>query len=82
MPTISAIETTSQIQNSDVATAASAAAPSRVPTQNASADENTIIRRFDATAGAPMRQITRDNGSATTPDTAREPITATGTPPS
>ena len=40
-----------QIQNSDVETAARPSAPSRVPTQNASTDANSVISSDDATAG-------------------------------
>ena len=58
-PTISASEMIIQIQKSDVDTAASPAEPMRVPTQNASTDENSVINSDDATAGSATRRIVR-----------------------
>src|SRR5690349_11376744 len=57
IPVISASETIIQIQNSDVETAASPAAPILVPTQNASTDANNVISSDDATAGSATRKI-------------------------
>src|ERR1700712_2760186 len=49
---ISANETMTQIQKSDVDTAASPSDPIFVPTQNASTDEKSVINSDDATAGS------------------------------
>src|SRR5512133_1421543 len=56
-PTISANEMIIQIQNSEVETAASPAAPILVPTQYASTDEKSVISSDDATAGIATRRI-------------------------
>ena len=58
MLTISATEIAIQIQKALVDTAASPADPTCVPTQYASTVPNSVISRFDATAGSPKRQIT------------------------
>jgi hypothetical protein len=60
------METTTQIQKTAVETAASPAAPIRVPTQYASADANSVMRRFEATAGSATRRTTRGMESSVT----------------
>ena len=81
-PTISASEMIIQIQKSDVDTAASAAAPMRVPTQNASTDENSVISSDDATAGSATRRIVARSESETRCAASPSPVTATGAIPS
>jgi hypothetical protein len=63
--TPSAIDTTSQTQKIAVDTAASPSGPMRVPTQYASIDAKSVIRRFDATAGMATRRMTRGSASST-----------------
>ena len=50
-------------QRSDVDTAAKPSAPSRVPTQNASTEANSVISSDDATAGMATRAIVLPNES-------------------
>jgi hypothetical protein len=81
-PTISAREMIIQIQNSEVDTAASPAAPMRVPTQNASTDEKSVIRSDDATAGAATERIVARSEPATRCAASTRSATATGAMPS
>ena len=60
-----------QIQNTDVDTAASAVGPRRVPTQNASTLENSVISSVDATGGSATRTIVRGSGRRREPPARR-----------
>ena len=80
--TISAIDTTSQIQNTAVDTAARPVDPTRVPIQYVSTEKNSVINSDDATAGNAMRAIVRGNGSATSCADSLSLVTATVASPS
>src|SRR5688500_11192580 len=81
MLTISAIAMMSQIQKSDVETAASASAPRYRPTPSASTVAKTVMSRADATAGNATRRIVAPRGSRVRPAIAYSPVTATGATP-
>src|SRR5688572_11871545 len=82
MLTISATETTSQIQNTEVDTAASPSAPTRVPTQYVSIDVNTVMSTVDAIAGSATRTIVRGSESPTSCAAGYSAVAATGASPS
>src|SRR5688572_32730512 len=79
---ISATAMMSQIQKIDVATAASALGPMRVPTQKASTDAKSVMSSVDATAGIASRATVFGNASLTRCAAAGRSGTATGAMPS
>ena len=71
-----------QIQKSEVETAASPAGPILVPTQNASTDENSVIKSDEATAGLATRRMVWRSESRTRCAASRPSPTATVAMPS